>query len=341
MRHGRDLAGKGGRDLSGVGYRLAEALDGIRDEGGAAITIGRFVQAPSEPAKLTAAAVGKHVSILPEPESEESFGPARASPFSGTAYNDEFGTAKRRVPELLTEAEAKGGNAVLIVGHQPLMSSLATILTGGHVALTHSEVACLVQSPGRKRWRLEWTIAPTDEATDGALRAKLTSKMQVAGILGGVVTATLVFLLESIADRQPTPVDLPLVLRGAAALFLVLAAAFFLVAMYFCDRLMMPPRFWQPDVPTESRSPQRPAWLVRRPPAPATWIVYQNMQRVWRFFFEPACVALLLGVILLGIALFEPRDLQSALLPTSAAAGLCVVGVLVIRLGRPRLGVDD
>lgn len=158
--------------------------------------------------------------------------------------------------------------------------------------------------------------------------------MQVAGVLGAVVAAALVFLLQNLFEVQGPKGDMPIVLRYVSALSLFLATSLYLTTLFFYDRLMMPPRYWNEG---ELKRSKRSTRLVRRPPSSATWVVYQNMTRIWSWFFNSACGFLLLGVMLLGISLFEPRSAPHFGWLSAAFLGGCMVPAAFVWVGRPRL----
>jgi hypothetical protein len=49
----------------------------------------------------------------------------------------------------------------------------------------------------------------------------------------------------------------------------------------------------------------RDAWLPRRPPSSAAWVVYRNMQRTWFCLFTPADVLVALALLILAGALLR------------------------------------
>jgi hypothetical protein len=121
---------------------------------------------------------------------------------------------------------------------------------------------------------------------------------------------------------------------------LFVATWLYLATVYHYDRLLMPTRFWG-----EAKHPadlaRRPRWLVWRPPGSATWVVYQNMLRVWSWFFIPATYLVVLGALLLGVALWNPLNLTQLMLravPFAVGVAL-LLGCSIWR--RPDLGVED
>ena len=275
-----------------------------------------------------------------------------ASPYSGPFFESEKREALHVIGEHLDRAIEAGGNAILVVGHQPLMGIIARTGVGAHlrarwlrrsVPLAHAEVACLEGRRGREgfgSWRVLWTIAPSDENAIAQLREKIVAKMTVASIIGSVVAGALVLLLEGLFGSPPSFTATPVMVRYAAALSLFVATWLYLATVYYCDRLLMPPRFWgEPDRPPNRD--RQPRWLVSRPPASASWILYQNMLYVWRWFFVPATSLSALGALLLGVALFQPPRMRDALviLFPFVAGVATLMGYCIWR--RPLLGVED
>jgi hypothetical protein len=264
-----------------------------------------------------------------------------ASPWSGGAYEQEHKEASSLLNEQFAEARQAGRNAVLVVGHQPLLGILARQRTGRPVPLARAEVACLAGDPTRPSgWRLLWTITPREPEVMQELREKIVAKMTVASVIGSVIAAGLVFLLDGLFSQPASPAPLPVKLRYAAAVCLFVATWLYLATVYHCDRLLMPTRFWG-EAKDPANLDRRPRWLVWRPPGSAAWVIYQNMLRVWTWFFVPATYLVVLGALLLGVALWNPSDLAGlALRAVPFAAGVALLlGYSIWR--RPHLGVED
>lgn len=374
MRHGRDPAGAGNADVSSVGQRLAQTVKEIRAGlPEQRIELHCVLHGPSIDAKETArivrAALDPALSL--SMNSKVEFDSTCASPYSGNKYGQELKGALRQVRQTIHAADhaTPRKNGFIVVGHEPLMSTIASKLSGVPAPLSNAEILCVaIRRPilpsscdidtwrwrhAWRKWALAWSIAPSDPETEDALRSKVASKMQVAGILGAAVTAALVFLLQNLFEERGNvadlPAQMPVLLRYISALLLLIAAVLYFATLYFCDVLMMPRRFWAEarhrrfwfDARPSADLSNRAKWLVLRPPSSSTWIIYQNMTRVWRVFFMKACYALLLGLVILCISLFKPdscRDLIS--LATYFVVGvLALLGYLWLR--RPRLGATD
>jgi hypothetical protein len=80
----------------------------------------------------------------------------------------------------------------------------------------------------------------------------------------------------------------------------------------------------------------RDAWLPRRPPSSAAWVVYRNMQRIWFCLFTPANVLVALALLVLA----------GALLRLQGGTWLWVAAFFIFVAGwwwwfRPVLGSED
>jgi phosphohistidine phosphatase SixA len=351
------LSENGCNEVTSVAEVLAETLEGLRRPGLSQyqIKLNTIWHAESAAASTTATLVAnelrKHGLFGGTPVPNSTFNPAHASPYSAKSSNKEMRKAIDEVKRGLGAGLRAGDNAILVVGHQPLLGLVArewgARLPWSRlvVPLARGEVACLAgPSPPHSvdggRWRLLWTVAPADDTAMEALRVKLQSKMTVASILGSVIGSGLVLLLDGLLAEQERWASPPVALRYGAALSWFLSAWLFLATMYFCDRLLMPTRFWG-----EAKKPaalhKRPRWLVWRPPGPSAWVVYQNMLRTWRWFFTPGLYLLAFGALLMAVAVFRPHDWGDAfrLIGAFLPGALALLGYSFWR--RPQLGVED
>jgi hypothetical protein len=321
------------------------------------ISIGRVWTADTRVSRATAAVLCgrlKQEGVMGEIEltEREDLDPQRSSPYAEPKTRQEFvGGLKQDVETELDQLQESGSRkALLIVGHQPLLTWLAAeflrpmlprLSSSPLPSLRSSELACLRRSRtkgGRERWSLMWTLSSSDPDTLRDLRDKVKSKMDVAKILGGFIAAALAFLLNDLLSgvnlRNP---GLAAGLRFAAAVSFFAAAWLYLATVYFYDRLLMPVRFWGEGGPSRSRPP----WLIWRPPTSDVWILYQNMIRVWRRTFMPATFLVGLGLLLAAGAQLRPMTAPQ-LWGVAAAALVLVVSLFGYTvLSRPRLGVQD
>jgi hypothetical protein len=219
---------------------------------------------------------------------------------------------------------------VVLVGNDPFVTWLGREL-GSAVHLGHGEMAAF--EPRRSpwtRWRLLFTLCHTDPDLTAALREKVRSKMDVAKVYGALGAGLLTFVVERGLQRDsPTP--------GwtlAASMALAVGTALYLCTLFAYDRLLMPTELWA------GRVPRRPAgWVVHRPPSSDRWVIFQNMQHIWRWLFLPGCLAIAGGIVLLALPSFDqasPRWAWAA----GAVASLALTAFWAV-WHRPRLGAED
>ena len=117
------------------------------------ITLRGIWHADSEIASETATTVHDALAAADQRDIQKYVHPAfnamHASPFSGPSYEKERDEGISAVTSALTDALANDSNAVIVIGHQPLMSVLAGTLVRRRVPwltstapLTRGEVAC-------------------------------------------------------------------------------------------------------------------------------------------------------------------------------------------------------
>jgi hypothetical protein len=162
--------------------------------------------------------------------------------------------------------------------------------------------------------------------------------MDVAKLLSAFLTTALGFLLTSLLDRSKLAEAGARVwaLYVSTTAFLV-AISLFLLTLSAYDLLLMPERFWEEEEPP--REPRlRPGWLVWRPPSSSVWVLYQNMLRVWRYYFTTAAYALVLGLVLLAyVVLRDVGEVEFAFSVVALTAGLYVYRKIV----GPKIGTQD
>jgi phosphohistidine phosphatase SixA len=217
-------------------------------------------------------------------------------------------------PNLVSQAPARPNqpepNAILVVGHAPQIGWTAEKLLGRPQPIDRGELLCIAISDSRRdrlsrrsRW-LAWAISPSDDKTMEALVAKIEAKRRLAALLGGLITGLWTFLLQTPLKEGNWLEGMDAAVRRsvyASAVLMLLALGLYLAAMYSYDRLTMPTRFW-----AEKAAPRKRRWLVQRPPSPSSWVLYQNMIRVWNRLFTPATLAFVLGLVVLAYAAFQP-----------------------------------
>lgn len=325
----RQLSEEGRKETEGVAARLNEQLH----EAGEGIRIGAVLHAPSPEAKATAQIVGARLGVqvtpadLLKPAIALGRGEYRRNPGADpnpealgevlkTAILQQAEMELAKPPKTPPEKPTEPANAVVVVGHQPLLGWMSSAWVENSWPLLHSELACLAVKESGAR-SLRWLISPANDPLVAELKEKIKSKMQLAGLLGGFISAGLGFFLSSISDPAKMPKELHLAAFGMGAVLLFLALLLYLATMCAYDSLLMPHPFWN-ETPAGFKN--RPAWLVARPPSSARWILYQNMIRVWSWQFLPATYLAMTGLFLIGSACLLPKGFYLPyLLPVTAA----------------------
>lgn len=236
----------------------------------------------------------------------------------------------------------KGSNAIVVVGHQPMLGWIANTLTGKPVAIPRSGAACLrCDTTKGKGYKLLWVIEPSRPETMNLLREKIKSKTELAKVFGSFIIGVMVFLAGVAFDTgKLTPLTgwQKIVLCGAAVCF-ALSGGLYFATIYAYDRLMMPSRFWG-----EKRG-ERPDWLVRRPPSSDTVVVQQNMVRIWNRLFVPASFFGFAGSLLVVSVVLSRIVAPDSLLIlgiTIVVSGCVMVAIYRwYAVFRPVLGTED
>jgi phosphohistidine phosphatase SixA len=191
----------------------------------------------------------------------------------------------------------ENGNAILVVGHGPQMGWIAEKIFEKPTPISRGELLCIEMRD--KKPRLLWAISPTDQKTLTELREKIKSKQKLAELVGGLVVAILSFLLGLILgdDTFTSLGSIQKIYLYGAFSTIFIALLLYGATMFAYDELSMPTRFW-PDSMNNSQD----SWVVHRPPSPAVWVLYQNMVRIWKYMFLPACGLVFLGLFLIAQA---------------------------------------
>jgi phosphohistidine phosphatase SixA len=311
----RQLSEEGRKETEGVAQRLKEQME----EAGEGIRIGAIFHAQSPEATATANILKTHLGIEARPvgllKPATAFAREEYRQTPGADPNPEaLGKVLKKAiienaeielakPRMSSDKQTEPGNAVLVVGHQPLLGWMSAAWVKNSWPLLHSELACLAVKESGAR-SLRWLISPANDPLVAELKEKIKSKMQLAGLLGGFISAGLGFFLSSISDPAKMPKELHLAAFGVGAILLFLALLLYLTTMCAYDSLLMPHPFWN-ETPAGFKN--RPSWLVARPPSSARWVLYQNMIRVWSWQFLPATYLAMTGLFLLGSACLLPK----------------------------------
>lgn len=242
-------------------------------------------------------------------------------------------------------------SAILVVGHAPQIGWIAERILHDPFPIDRSELVCITirhtwweRNFGDYRWLkwirrdrwVSWTIWETSPQKaikhQKDLYEKIDAKMKLAGILGSLITGILVFLLKSILDKDFPKLD-QISQTGVfiSVVFFFIALGLYLATMYAYDRLMMPIRFWAERAERKERK-----WLVVRPPSSSVWVLYQNMVRIWNRLFTPATWAVIVGLLVLAIVVFQPNIIVALLLSI-----FLIIFIVYYRKIRPTLGTDD
>jgi|GEM_PF-5355720 len=338
----RKLSSKGDKETQAVAERLKEHIDEswVKEQNKKSwvkYRVAGIITADSDEAMATAKIVRDVLqektlrkADLLELETVKLLKPKNAFGSDSFKENGSLGLAKELRIEIGCLARrvsaSREGNAILIVGHQPILGWLGYALVEEAYPLAHSEVLCLDQkrvSPG-----LRWTISPSNLEAVKDLKEKIRSKMEVAKLLSSFLGAGLSFLLVAMANEATVAG-----LRGhvwpfvIGSICLLAALGCFLWTMCSYDTLLMPDRMWA-ETPHEPMTP--PAWLVERPPSPVHWILYQNMIRVWHWQFMPATGLMLAGLWMLASAVFVARLFPAPCVACNYYSVLAAIALLVI-----------
>jgi phosphohistidine phosphatase SixA len=153
MRHAVPTT-EGCADLEAVSRRLSETLRDLkRLPDHYHIKLKVLLHGKSTLASETAEVIATHFTeteAFSAIEPHEVFDGLHASPYSGDSFADELREAREAIGKHLAKAVEAEGNALLVVGHQPLIGILATQGIGdarsgwfqSTVPLAKSEVAC-------------------------------------------------------------------------------------------------------------------------------------------------------------------------------------------------------
>jgi phosphohistidine phosphatase SixA len=191
--------------------------------------------------------------------------------------------------EALAADVGPAGSAIVVVGHQPMLTLAARELTnkrlpGRTLPLAGSEAACLEMN-GSGGATLLWMLTEKSDALLDNLKSKIESKYDVAKFFLGAFVVNTGFILSSEIWRVESPVAVGVVFAGM--IFTLIALALTAATLLSYDRLMMPAEFWTGVFAEGSdRRRVRPRkWSVLRPPSQAHVVLFYEMIHVWSAFF--------------------------------------------------------
>jgi len=283
---------------------IAETGEDIKFAGGIAANSPEA----QETAKLSLESLGFKE---PKPRFRDGLGPDIPPGSKNDVAKNVIETVHSESCELCVRKERNNevvGNAVLVVGHQPMLGWISEALAGEAYSLANSELLCLEltrpfnRNDGQPCAWLRWVVSPSDDKAIEDLRDKIRSKMEIAKLLSGFIAAGLGFVTSNLADAAKVKyLGRFVAVAEVGAVLLFLALLLYLTTMCSYDALLMPKRFWSESA---AGSDNRPRWIVARPPSSAFWILYQNMLHVWTWQFMPATYFLVTGFLFMGTAVF-------------------------------------
>lgn len=300
----RKLSEKGEKDTKEVSEGLAEVLLALDSDKDRKISIDAIWHGGTPEVIATLDVVKKifgerlHCIIgLPKEVLVRELDPSVFNPYINTESHIKF------MKDLDKSFRGFGDkNAVLVIGHQPFLGWVTHEVVGKAIPIDRSEVLCIalknVHPNKRLRGYLQWVLSPSDAITMMEIKEKIKSKMEISKFLSVFISTALVFLLGSIIDEHKVKnLGKYIWALYASTGLLFISISLYLASMYAYDRLLMPVRFWGGAPPPK----KRPLWLVWRPPSSSVWVLYQNMMRIWCYFFTAATYIALLGIVFLAI----------------------------------------
>jgi hypothetical protein len=331
---------------------LASVLDDLC-RAGYPVEITRFLHEDTEAALATAEAFrSAYEQTADAIKTEYGHGPPPLAHMTAigrnlSAYDSHPDQWTNKTVTRLTKAGPaphRGKGAALIIGHDPGMSGLLTRLLHHNVpkARRYHDVPGLTRAEllglrwGGRYWQPVWALTPEADSDIAEIKAKIKSKMDNAKVFGGFVTAVLTFVVGQYATNAPKTQYWAAV-RGVSLVALVVAILFYLMTLFWYDRLLMPARFWGIVRGGEEDAVSK---VLRRPPSSAVWVLYQNMQRTWRLLFVPATYATAIGIVGFTAARIEPSP-STALIIFAVAVPVTTIIAWWGWRSRPILGVRD
>jgi len=189
------------------------------------------------------------------------------------------------------------------------------------------------------RYRPVWAISPASTELIEQLQSKIGSKMDSAKQLGAFSTALLVFAVTAVVNADLSGFRELLAWSGAT--LITLGVISFFVTLFQYDSLLMPTSMWASVFREGGLSRPSKSGVLLRPPSSAAWLLYQNMQLVWRRSFTVAVAATGLGgwVVVLGVS--DPEWWRGWVLVGLLTLAAAIAGRWVWQQSRPDLGVND
>jgi phosphohistidine phosphatase SixA len=261
---------------------------------------------------------------------------------------------------LAKSGKIAAGSAIVLVGHQPMLTLVARALTRGKLPastlpLAGSEAACLEFRNGEDATLL-WMLTEKSSDLMGELKEKIKSKYDVAKFFLGAFVVNTGFVLSG--EIWKVSGDLAMWLVFAGFVLTLVALALTAATLMSYDALLMPTEFWtgpSADDRKDRQNPQPKKWSVLRPPSQAHVVLFYEMIHVWTVFFIPALTCAFAAVAAFLIALIHSR-LSSGIGGAEVdAVGLFRIVVIAVvaagaltmplafhyRRSQPNLGFED
>lgn len=245
------------------------------------------------------------------------------------------------VDNLFAKVTDESASTLALVGHEPRLSQLITLMTGTRLRpLERLDVVC-VEAKDFQDLRLgcgeiAWRI-PVKAYQESELRSKVTAKMTVATFLAGFTFTALLEVLMNI--KMPTLQDLTktqspmelinLALPLIATICLTASIALFIAAVYIYDLLSMPEGFWATS--RAAKWQQLPRMVQNNKNQHG--LIYGHMLHAWIWIFTP-------GVILATIGFLLIIAHQTSIQLSFFCLGIILAVVVYYRKVRPMFGVD-
>lgn len=313
------------------------------------IRVGLVVSASSGQATETAAILARTLGV----ENSGIPGPAFDAGLLDPSHFFEPNPAFDVRPELLRALAAVATkenyewSALLVVGHQPLLSWLTSWLLATPwyrrrwtVPFSHSEVAGFLvedihglsrrlkgeqrtqETSGAQRWLVNviQRIAATPRPWHAPARLAWTvstDRQDVADLVRNKIKSkmdTARLLGGGIAAGLTIILGLlldPSKTAGHAVAVRAAATAFLMALILYLIAMYSYDSLLMPTRFWGERRPWRTRqadWLVHRPPSSAAWVLYQNMRRIWYGTFTIATTVALLGLVFLAYTALIPRS---------------------------------
>ncbi len=191
----------------------------------------------------------------------------------------------KRLQALAKSGTLDAGSAIIVVGHQPMLTNLARTLTqkklpASTLPLGGSEAACLEIHDG-KGATLLWMLTEKSSNLMEDLKEKIKSKYDVAKFFLGAFVVNTGFVLSGEIWKVSNPFAMGVVFTGFVLTLIALALTAATLMSY--DALLMPTDFWtgpSADDQKDRQNPRPKRWSVLRPPSQGQIVLFYEMVHV-------------------------------------------------------------